>query len=112
MAADVEAMDQLLKKMTADFGQALSGRVGEIEAVWGELIRGTPAAGKLAALQRLVHTLAGSAKLFGMPAVSEAARAVELALASVEARASCMTEEDAVHVGRLLEALRQSSCKS
>jgi HPt (histidine-containing phosphotransfer) domain-containing protein len=112
MAADGEALAQLLEKMGADFRLSLSGRLAEIEAGWGELTRGTPPAGKFEALQRLVHMLAGSAKIFGMPAVSAAARAVELALVSLEARSACMTDEDAAHIGRLLEVLRQSSAES
>jgi HPt (histidine-containing phosphotransfer) domain-containing protein len=72
-----EAFQQYLAALSAEYRASLSEKLGHIEHMWVTLCAGSTAAGPMAALHRELHTLAGSAKTFGLPEVSEAARAAE-----------------------------------
>ncbi len=63
--------------MEADYRRKLPARLERLENAQRELAGGTAPAGGLAELHRELHTIAGSAEMFGLPEVSEAARAAE-----------------------------------
>jgi two-component system OmpR family response regulator len=61
-------------QMDADYRRKLLGRIDRIEQQQRDLAAGTAPAEGLRDLHRELHSIAGSAKMFGLPAVSEAAR--------------------------------------
>ena len=67
-------------EMSADYRERLAARLQRIEHLLHELAAGTAPAGQLGELHRELHTVAGSADMFGLPAVAQAARAVEALL--------------------------------
>ena len=74
---DPEAFKQYLAALSEQYRASLSEKLAHIEHFWAMLSAGSTAAGPMAALHRELHSLAGSAKTFGLPEVSEAARAAE-----------------------------------
>jgi chemotaxis protein histidine kinase CheA len=67
-----EAFRQALLELSAEYRSALPAKMAELEAQWRD---GAP--GSVETLRRGLHTLAGSAKTFGLAEVTDAARAAE-----------------------------------
>ena len=110
MAGDREALARLLAEAGAEYRRTLPGRIEEIEVLWLAKAKGTLSEEKLEELRRLIHTIAGSARTFGLPAVSEAARALEMAISSSdEGPAGTMPEEGVERANKLFEALKRSA---
>jgi HPt (histidine-containing phosphotransfer) domain-containing protein len=109
MVGDREALARLLAEAGAEYRRTLPGRLAEIEVLWLAKAKGTLPAEKFEELQRLVHTIAGSARTFGLPAVSEAARALELAISSSDGPAENMPADGVERARKLVEALKQSA---
>jgi len=74
---DPEAFKQYLAALSEQYRASLSEKLSHIDQIWAMLSGGSTAAAPMATLLRELHTLAGSAKTFGLPEVSEAARAAE-----------------------------------
>jgi HPt (histidine-containing phosphotransfer) domain-containing protein len=74
---DPETFKKYLSALSADYRASLSEKLAHIDRMWKELTSGSTAFGPMATLHRELHTLAGSAKTFGLPEVSEAARVAE-----------------------------------
>ena len=66
-----------IEALAAEYREALPARLAGIDAVWSELRDGSRRPERLAALQRELHSIAGSARTFGVAGVSEAAAAAE-----------------------------------
>lgn len=78
MSTPQQLFQQFLDQQRAAYGRNLPGKIGQIEALW----RVAAAAGSETAsrvqLERLAHTLAGTAGTLGFVAAGRAARALEL----------------------------------
>ena len=107
MAGNREALAQLIAEAAAEYRRTLPGKLAEIEALWLEATQGALSGERYAELRRLIHTLAGSAKTFGLPAVSEAARALELAISPGDCPGS--PEVRVAQARGLFDALKQSA---
>lgn len=100
----------MLAEMTAEYRSALPHKLSHIEALWKELVSGEWSPERYEELRRSAHTIAGAAKTFGLPAVSEAARALELALENFgDGKAG---SENLRGVGALVEALQNAVAPS
>ena len=79
MAGDPQSAAALeaIRMLSADYRARLPARLDEIEQVWRTL--SAPCWNEEAArdLHRAVHGVTGSARIFGLPEVSDAARALE-----------------------------------
>lgn len=67
--------------LMADYRASLPPRLDTIDALWGTLLasgEAGPEADPMQALLRELHTIAGSARTFGLPELSAAARKAEL----------------------------------
>ena len=109
MAEDREALARLLAEAGAEYRRTLPGKLAEIEVLWLAKVEGTLSAEKFRELQRLVHTIAGSAKTLGLPAVSEAARTLEEAISSADGPAASMPADRVEEARKLVEALKRSA---
>lgn len=71
-----EALERELEALRAEYRASLAPRLARLEALL-EDTAGAGCAARFSELRREVHKIAGSAKTFGLPQVSEAAFALE-----------------------------------
>lgn len=72
-----EELQQALQALAVNYAAELPARIAEIESRMQALLDGKADAADLQLLHRQLHSLHGSARTFGFPAVSEAARELE-----------------------------------
>jgi HPt (histidine-containing phosphotransfer) domain-containing protein len=77
VSAASERFAKFLEAQKGEYRQSLPGKVGQAEASW--------AAGDLEGLQRLAHTVYGSAGTYGFAPTGQAAREVEEAVQALRA---------------------------
>lgn len=120
---DADAFKAELAKFNADYRAALPARLDDMDALWARFSASVSAgagardvggmdaaamdAAALADLHRLLHTLAGSAKTFGLAPVSAAAREAEHALDPCIAAGNAPDAAERARIAALLEALRR-----
>lgn len=73
-----QLFQKFLAEQRSQYGRSLPGKVGQIEALWRLVAAGDHAGEALAQLERLAHTLGGTAGSLGFVAAGQAARALEL----------------------------------
>lgn len=98
-----------LEQIASQFATALPGRLEEIATACQTLLSGNASAEVREILHRSVHSLTGSAKTFGFPLLSDAARALELELKPLLTAAPPMDAPQLLQVEKLLEALIDSA---
>ena len=103
------AFQRALDELSAEYRKGLASRLAEIETLWRSLLGESPPPGTIVTLNRELHSIAGSAKTFGLPEVTEAARAAELMLEPFCARGEIPGSEDREHFRRLLNALARTA---
>ena len=106
---DKDEFRRQLEAFNAEYRAALPGKLAEVDALWGMMTAGEMQPDACGELLRKLHTLAGSAKTFGLPDLGTAARAAENFLEPY-CRDGAMpqaAERDAF--GLLLSAVRQSA---
>jgi HPt (histidine-containing phosphotransfer) domain-containing protein len=67
-------------ELRAEYRASLPPRLERIESLLASLVAGEVAAAQRRELERELHSIAGSGRTFGLPAVSAAARAAEALL--------------------------------
>ncbi|MEF3273349.1 MAG: response regulator [Chloroflexus sp.] len=80
MNANLDEAHSLFSELQQQYLSQLGNKIAQLEAIWSRLHVGPPQADDIRELQRIVHNLAGSGATFGLAAVSEAARASDVAL--------------------------------
>jgi len=95
-------------KVNADYRKRLAARLQRIERLQNELAGGVAPAARLADLHRDLHTIAGSADMFGLPAATQAARAAEALLELHLNDGSLPGPEEWAQLRRLMAVLRQA----
>ncbi len=77
MSTPQELFQKFLAEQRSEYGRSLPGKVGQAEALWRLAAAGQPAGEALAQLERLAHTLGGTAGTLGFVATGLAAKALE-----------------------------------
>ena len=114
---DKQELQQALQALAVHYAAELPAKLAEIESRMQALLDGKADAAEVKLLHRQLHSLHGSAKTFGFPAVSEAARELELLVASLPADSLVLQlrETDAVsylkQAKALAEGLHALHCK-
>lgn len=72
-----EEFQKFLDQQRLEYRRCLPLKIADIESLWRDVKSGEDVAGQLAALERLAHTLAGTAGTFGFMEVSLAAKHLE-----------------------------------
>ena len=80
-----------------------------VESLWRELAAGSAPPERLMELQRQLHSIAGSAKTFGLPQLTESARAAEDFLEPFGAAGSLPGAAEQAQFGCLLHALKRAA---
>ena len=76
-----------LEELRRVYAEQLPTKLSEVDAAWRALAAGPWSPQKFQEFHRKVHALAGSAGMFGFPAVSEKARILDLELKRLDAAA-------------------------
>ncbi|MDI1272907.1 Hpt domain-containing protein [Polaromonas sp.] len=79
MSTPQQDFQKFLDQQRADYRRALPEKIAHIRSLWNAVASGDETAPR-AELERLVHTLAGTAGTLGFHAVGAAAKALELLL--------------------------------
>jgi len=72
-----EELRRELQATISEYRASLAPRIAALEALRGELASGKGFPARIAELHRALHSIAGSGRTFGLPRVTEAARAAE-----------------------------------
>jgi HPt (histidine-containing phosphotransfer) domain-containing protein len=100
-----EELRRRLDALGADYRDSLPGKVAAILGMWHDASSGVLPSASLNDLRRELHTLAGSARTFGVARVSELAAAAELLLEPC-CEGGCLPEAaSAAELTRLLDAM-------
>ena len=102
-----DSVNRELEAMRAEYRESLPARLARIESLRLELAGGAAAAARIAELYREVHSIAGSGRTFGYPALTDAARAAEAFLEPYRAGAA-PGAADWARLRPLLEALERA----
>lgn len=78
MSTPQQLFQKFLDEQRNEYGRSLPGKVGQIESLWRVAVSGGLEGESLAQLERLAHTLAGTAGTLGFVAAGQAAKALEL----------------------------------
>jgi len=96
------------EKGNADYRKRLAARLQRLERLQNELAGGVAPAARLADLHRDLHSIAGSADMFGLPAAAQAARTAETLLELHLNDGSLPGPEEWGQLRRLIAALRRA----
>lgn len=110
MKANSDKAHSLLTDLQQQYLAQIEVKIAQIEAIWARWQAGTLQPDDLRDLQRIAHNLAGSGATFGLAAVSDAARALDVALQAVVSGADITGSRAnlAALVESLLDVMRQS----
>ncbi len=109
MAVPADPLSQKIAILRAEYAAKLPGRIAEIEQVWSRLLAAGHPAAELDDLVRTVHGIAGSGAIFGMAAVSGAARELEVYLESIRARGGPVGTAQKERAAALIAALKDAA---
>ena len=98
----------MLELQRADYRRALPERLAQIELLWHRVLTGDGAAHALATLERCAHSLAGSGATFNCASAGNAARELELAVASLPHSACDLSAGTRLDIHLAIELLRRS----
>ena len=104
-----EAFRRQLEALGADYRRDLPDKLARIDGLWLDLANGEAQPARITDLQRELHSLAGSAKTFGVAGVSEAAAAAESFLEPYCKRRRMPGAAQQARFARLLDALKQAA---
>ena len=107
--SDADELAAELAKLSAEYRLTLATRLDALDALAGALAGGKADAAGQKELRRALHTIAGSAKTFGLPAVSEAARAGEALLDGWFDAQKTPQADDWAALKDILSALRRAA---
>lgn len=105
---DTDAFKQQMAALVEEYRNSLPPRLSDVDSRWALIVSGTAGPDTFHGLLRELHTLAGSAKTFGLADLGVAARAAELHLEPFCAAAAMPQAGDRETFGRLLAELRRS----
>jgi diguanylate cyclase (GGDEF)-like protein len=110
--SDPDSIREQLSALRAAYVEQLPARLRACEALWAECRRapdGATAGSAFEPLRRTVHGMAGAGTTFGLPAVSSAARALDILLQTIEDAHGPATADETARVEALLDALREAA---
>jgi chemotaxis protein histidine kinase CheA len=103
-----EAFKQQLEAIRAEYRNGLPAKLAGLDALWQALTSGAAKPARVADLLRELHSIAGSAKTFGVAGVSEAAAAAESYLAPFSKRGKIPNAAGQAKFKSLLDALKRA----
>ena len=108
--------EELHKALSAEYREGVPGRLAELDRLWGEFLKSsatdTLAAELLTEIRRHLHSIAGSARTFGLPGLTEAAREAEVFIEPWCETGDPPAPERRAAFERLLDALKRSALQT
>lgn len=104
-----EEFGKQIEALRAAYRSELPGKLAQLDDLWRGLTSGALQPGRIADLRRGLHSLAGSARTFGVAGVGEAAAAAESWLEPYCDRGAVPGAAEQAEFQRLLDALKQPS---
>jgi HPt (histidine-containing phosphotransfer) domain-containing protein len=108
-APEAEEFRRQLDALGAEYRRGLPEKLAEIDRLWRALASGVVPPAGLAELRRALHTLAGSARTFGVAHVSEVAASAEWVLEPFCEQGLLPDPEGAARLARLLDDLQRAA---
>jgi len=105
----MEAFNRQIEALRAEYRAGLPDKLREIDGLWRGLADGALQPGSVLDLRRALHSLAGSARTFGVAGVSEAALAAETWIEPYCARPAVPGPAEQAVFQRLLDTLKQTA---
>ncbi len=103
---------EAIRALSAGYLASLPGKVDDIERAWAQLAGFGWDVEAARDLHRAIHSVSGSARVFGLPAVGEAARRVEHLLAPLLERAERPDDEAVATVTLGIREFRNTSASA
>ena len=103
-----EAFRRQLESLRAEYRAGLPATLATIESLWRGLEGGAADPARMRELLRALHSVAGSARTFGVAGVSEAAAAAESCLEPHSAAGSISGPAERARFARKLDALKRA----
>jgi chemotaxis protein histidine kinase CheA len=107
MTAD--AFRRQLDAISAEYRRGLPEKLARIESLWDEIAGGKAGPARVGELVSELHSIAGSARTFGIAGVSEAAGAAESFLEPIGKGRERPSAAQQVEFARLLDALNRAA---
>jgi len=104
-----DAFEQQMAMLRAEYRHDLPATLLGVENLWRSLATGSVPPARLMELQRQLHSIAGSAKTFGLAQLTESARAAEDFLEPYCAAGALPGVTEQAHLERLLHALKRAA---
>lgn len=104
-----DKLSQTIAKLRAEYAEQLPTTLTQMENLWQGLAAEELPVSRLAELARMAHSITGAGTTFGLPAVSRAARELELFLDPFADSDRLPGGAEREAVSALLAALRQSA---
>ncbi len=102
-----EQFNQYFQALTAEYRAALPDKLRHIESLWKACTDGVEPLARMQTLLRELHSIAGAASTFGLPAVGEAAAAAEGFLGPLCAAGTLPSAVHQIELDALLLSLKQ-----
>ena len=99
---------QFIEAQRADYQRTLPEKMAQIETLWQGARRAGEAPDKLSTLERLAHSLHGTAGTYGFRDLSHAGHTLELAVRALMDTGATPTETQQLHITEAINAVRLS----
>jgi chemotaxis protein histidine kinase CheA len=104
-----EEFRKQIEALRAEYRAGLPAKLAELDDLWHSLANGAMKPDRIADLRRGLHSLAGSARTFGVDGVGEAAAAAESWLEPYCSRSAVPGPAEQTEFRRLLDALKRTA---
>jgi HPt (histidine-containing phosphotransfer) domain-containing protein len=98
-----------LERQREEYRYAIPARLADIDALWSAIVRSGPSSAKLLELERHAHNLAGSGATFNFRRLSEAAKALELAVQEKRERGTGLNHDEQLRVAYAINELHRAA---
>jgi HPt (histidine-containing phosphotransfer) domain-containing protein len=104
-----DELAQTIAMLREDCASKLPAAIAEIEGLWRRLLEGEVPPAELQRVVGMVHEIAGAGAMFRLPAVSDAARALERFLEPIRAAGGLPDGVERERAEALLAVLKQTA---
>ncbi len=109
MMPEMEGFEQELKTLKDAYAEQLPEKLAQMEVLWRGLIEQGWNEECFKAFHRMVHSMAGSAPVFGFTAVGRSARELEARLMAISASGAPLSDVDGKEFSSLMATIRASA---
>ena len=105
----MEGFEEELQALKDSYADQVPRKLAEIDSLWGSLVENGWDEETFKTLHRMVHSMAGSAQVFGFTAMGNSARELEVLLKAVSNSGEPLSAAHYAELPVLVEAVRASA---